>query len=145
MDVLVLIDKLDGLVHNAKPMPLGIDEMPTIRIVNGIQNHTRAMAAPVINDAVGTTPELMQNAAIRLLGQNTVQIKQQAEEIIFGQLRQVIASMTIDEINKSRDMFLDHIQRSLEPDRLDEPAYRDIAVSAHAVAGCNDNDRRRAA
>jgi flotillin len=76
----------------------------------------RVNVPSVFTVAIGSTPELMQNGAIRLLGQNTVQIKQQAEEIIFGQLRQVIASMTIDEINKSRDMFLDHIQRSLEPE-----------------------------
>lgn len=76
----------------------------------------RVNVPSVFTVAVGTTPELMQNAAIRLLGQNVVQIKKQAEEIIFGQLRQVIASMTIDQINKSRDTFLDHIQRSLEPE-----------------------------
>ena len=35
----------------------------------------------------------MQNAAIRLLGLTTEEIKQQASDIIFGQLRQVIASM----------------------------------------------------
>src|SRR3569833_1748427 len=37
-------------------MPLGIEEMPRIRIDNGIQNHTEAIAAPVSNEAVGTTP-----------------------------------------------------------------------------------------
>src|SRR5215217_4871000 len=37
-------------------MPLGIEEMPRIRIDNGIQNHTDAIAAPVSNEAVGTTP-----------------------------------------------------------------------------------------
>ena len=34
-----------------------------IRIVKGIQNHTRAIAAPVIIDAVGTTPMLRARAA----------------------------------------------------------------------------------
>ncbi len=34
----------------------------------------------------------------------------QAEEIIFGQLRQVIASMGIEEINRDRDKFLQHVQ-----------------------------------
>src|SRR5712671_5963627 len=48
----------------------------------------RVNVPSVFTVAVGTTPELMQNAAIRLLGQNVVQIKKQAEEIIFGQLRQ---------------------------------------------------------
>lgn len=37
-------------------MTLGIDETPMIRSVNGTQNHTVAIAPPVIIDAVGTTP-----------------------------------------------------------------------------------------
>src|ERR671916_1837299 len=41
---------------STNPMPEGIDETPTIKIVKGIQNHTRPIAAPVIIDAVGTTP-----------------------------------------------------------------------------------------
>jgi flotillin len=36
--------------------------------------------------------------------------------MIFGQLRQVIASMRIDEINRDRDVFLSKIQTSLEPE-----------------------------
>src|ERR1700752_2451912 len=47
----------------AKPMPLGIDEIPMIKIVKGIQNHTVAIAAPVSNEAVGTTPMLRTGAA----------------------------------------------------------------------------------
>ncbi len=76
----------------------------------------RVNVPSVFTVAIGTTPEVMQNAAIRLLGQNVVQQKQQAEEIIFGQLRQVIASMPIEDINRDRDTFLDHVQRSLEPE-----------------------------
>src|SRR5262245_45987286 len=44
-------------------MPLGIDEMPMIKIVKGIQIHTVAIAAPVSNEAVGTTPILRGAAA----------------------------------------------------------------------------------
>ncbi|BBY82579.1 hypothetical protein MPUL_37370 [Mycolicibacterium pulveris] len=40
----------------ANPMPLGMDVMPRIRTPNGIQNQTRARAAPVIIEAVGTAP-----------------------------------------------------------------------------------------
>src|SRR5262245_43110548 len=47
----------------AKPMPLGIDEMPMIKIVKGIQIHTVAIAAPVSNEAVGITPILRGAAA----------------------------------------------------------------------------------
>jgi flotillin len=76
----------------------------------------RVNVPSVFTVAIGTTPEVMHNAAIRLLGLNTAQVKEQAEEIIFGQLRQVIASMRIEDINRDRDTFLEHIQRSLEPE-----------------------------
>jgi flotillin len=66
--------------------------------------------------AIGTDATTMQNAAIRLLGLTTEQTKGQALDIIFGQLRQVIASMTIDAINKDRDGFLKNIQHNLEPE-----------------------------
>jgi flotillin len=66
--------------------------------------------------AIGTDPETMQNAAIRLLGLETEEIKGQALDIIFGQLRQVIASMPIDAINRDRDGFLKSIQHNLEPE-----------------------------
>lgn len=76
----------------------------------------RVNVPSVFTVAVGTNLEVMQNAAIRLLGLNSMQIKKQAEEIIFGQLRQVIASMKIEDINRDRDTFLHHIQSSLEPE-----------------------------
>ncbi|HEV3255993.1 MAG TPA: SPFH domain-containing protein [Gemmataceae bacterium] len=76
----------------------------------------RVNVPSVFTVAIGTEPELMQNAAIRLLGLNTEEVKQQAEHIIFGQLRQVIASMCIDDINRHREHFLQKIQQSLEPE-----------------------------
>jgi flotillin len=76
----------------------------------------RVNVPSVFTVAIGTTPEVMNNAAIRLLGLNTTQIEKQAEEIIFGQLRQVIASMRIEDINRDRDTFLEHVQSSLEPE-----------------------------
>lgn len=76
----------------------------------------RVNVPSVFTVAIGTEPALMQQAAIRLLGLSVGEIRKQAEEMIFGQLRQVIASMRIDEINRDRDTFLEHIQRSLEPE-----------------------------
>lgn len=76
----------------------------------------RVNVPSVFTVAVGTNPETMNNAAIRLLGLNTSEIKKQAEDIIFGQLRQVIASMLIEDINRDRDAFLGNIQGSLEPE-----------------------------
>lgn len=76
----------------------------------------RVNVPSVFSIAVGTTQELMQNAAIRLLGMPREAIAKQAEDVIFGQLRQVIASMRIDEINRDREAFLTNIQTSLEPE-----------------------------
>ena len=76
----------------------------------------RVNVPSVFTVAIGTTPELMQNAAIRLLGLGTKEIQKQAEDIIFGQLRQVIASMSIEDINRDREKFLENIQKSLEPE-----------------------------
>ncbi len=76
----------------------------------------RVNVPSVFSIAIGTTPELMQNAAIRLLGMEKQAVAKQAEDVIFGQLRQVIASMKIDEINRDRDAFLANIQQSLEPE-----------------------------
>jgi flotillin len=76
----------------------------------------RVNVPSVFTVAIGTDAPTMQNAAIRLLGLNTHEVKQQAGDIIFGQLRQVIASMRIEDINRDRDKFLHSIQTSLEPE-----------------------------
>ena len=76
----------------------------------------RVNVPSVFTVAIGTTPEQMQNAAIRLLGLSNKEIHKQAEDMIFGQLRQVIASMQIEDINRDRDKFLEAIQHSLEPE-----------------------------
>lgn len=76
----------------------------------------RVNVPSVFTVAIGTEPAVMQQAAIRLLGLSVGEIRKQAEEMIFGQLRQVIASMGIEEINRDRDKFLEHIQSSLEPE-----------------------------
>ncbi len=76
----------------------------------------RVNVPSVFTVAIGTDTETMQNAAIRLLGLGVPEIKQQAGDIIFGQLRQVIASMKIEDINRDREMFLRNIQTSLEPE-----------------------------
>ncbi len=76
----------------------------------------RVNVPSVFTVAVGTQPDVMTNAAIRLLDLSVQDIRKQAEEIIFGQLRQVIASMKIEDINRDRDTFLQHIQNSVEPE-----------------------------
>ncbi|MBI1318798.1 MAG: flotillin family protein [Candidatus Hydrogenedens sp.] len=76
----------------------------------------RVNVPSVFTVAIGTDAVTMNNAAIRLLGLPVAAIKKQSEDIIFGQLRQVIASMRIEEINRDRDNFLSKILNSLEPE-----------------------------
>ncbi len=66
---------------------------------------------------IGTTGELMNNAAERLLSLSTPDIEETAKDIIFGQLRATIATMDIEEINGDREKFesrvLDNIESEL--------------------------------
>ncbi len=64
---------------------------------------------------VGITTEtgVMGNAAERLLGLFADDISDLAKDIIFGQLRLVIASMTIEEINADRETFLRSVEQNV--------------------------------
>ena len=64
--------------------------------------------------AVSTEPGVMQNAAERLLGLTQAEIRHLAADIIFGQLRVVIATMDIEEINADREKFLTNVSSSVE-------------------------------
>jgi len=89
----------------------------SIELADALSFENIRLAVPsVFTVAIGTEPHVVQNAAIRLLGFDQKRIAQQASEIIFGQMRQVIASMKIDDINRDRDAFLQKIQHSLEPE-----------------------------
>ncbi len=55
---------------------------------------------------ISTQPEIMQNAASRLLGRTREDIRSLASEIIMGQMRVVIAALTIEEINADREKLI---------------------------------------
>ena len=65
---------------------------------------------------ISTEPAIMNNAAERLLGIKSSRIEDMAKEIIFGQLRLTVASLTIEQINKDREKFLEAIRRNVEPE-----------------------------
>ena len=58
----------------------------------------------------------MMNAAERLLGLSARDIEDMAKEIIFGQLRLTVASLTIEQINQDRESFLVEIRKNVEPE-----------------------------
>jgi len=63
---------------------------------------------------ISTEQGVMNNAAERLLGLTQQDIHDLAKDIIFGQLRLVVATMDIEEINSSRDKFLENVASNLE-------------------------------
>jgi len=65
---------------------------------------------------VSTDPSIMNNAAERLLELPTGEIESMAREIIFGQLRLTVASLTIEQINQDRESFLASIRKNVEPE-----------------------------
>jgi flotillin len=65
---------------------------------------------------VSTAPEIMSNAAERLLHLNQAAVEDLAKEIIFGQLRLTVASLTIEQINQDRESFLESIRHNVEPE-----------------------------
>ncbi|MEZ5977294.1 MAG: SPFH domain-containing protein [Planctomycetota bacterium] len=97
---------------------LNLDPMQIeIPLENALSSENIRISVPsVFTVAIGTEQSLMNNAAVRLLGLKTPEIMKQAEDIIFGQLRQVIAGMGIQDINRDRDLFLTNVQAGLEPE-----------------------------
>ena len=63
---------------------------------------------------ISTDPSVMSNAAERLLGLQLTQVRDLAEDIIFGQMRFVISKMDIEAINGDRDQFIEQIADGVE-------------------------------
>ena len=63
---------------------------------------------------ISTEGDSMNNAAERLLGLSANDIQEMARDILFGQLRLVIASMSIEELNSDRDKFQENIMTNVE-------------------------------
>ncbi len=91
------------------PMSIEVD------LVNALSKQNIRVSVPSrFTIGISTEPGIMQNAAERLLGLGLSEIQDLAKEIIFGQLRLVVASMDIEEINSDRDKFLANISQSVE-------------------------------
>lgn len=86
-----------------------------VNLVNALSKQNIRVNVPSrFTIGISTEPGIMQNAAERLLGLGLQEIQELAKEIIFGQLRLVVASMDIEEINADRDKFLANISQSVE-------------------------------
>ena len=65
---------------------------------------------------ISTEAEVMTSAAERLLHLSQNQIEEMAKEIIFGQLRLTVASLTIEQINQDRESFLESVRKNVSPE-----------------------------
>jgi len=94
-------------------LPLQID----INLTDALSlENIRVKVPSQVTVAIGDTQEYQQNAAARLLGVTPKEVGDLAMNIIFGQMRQVIASMKIEDINRDRDQFRANIEHALEPE-----------------------------
>lgn len=91
------------------PMSLSVD------LTNALSHQNIRVDVPSrFTVGISTEVGVMQNAAERLLGMKLVEIQELAKDIIFGQLRLVVATMDIEEINTDRDKFLEAVSGNVE-------------------------------
>ena len=91
------------------PITINID----LRNALSLQN-IRINVPSTFTIGVSTEKQIMANAAERLLGLKQNDIEEMAKEIIFGQLRLTVASLTIEQINQDRDAFLELTRRNVD-------------------------------
>jgi flotillin len=109
--------------------PMSID----IQLNNALSKQNIRVSVPsTFTIGVTTDPDKMGNAAERLLGLNSGQITQLAKEIIFGQMRQVVAAMRIEEINADRDQLIEAITKNISTE-LEKVGLRLINVNIQDV------------
>lgn len=80
------------------------------------QQNIRVNVPSTFTVAIGTTSDVMNNAAVRILDLGHKEIESMATEIIIGQLRLTVASLRIEEINQDRERFLESIKKNIEPE-----------------------------
>ncbi len=78
------------------------------------QQNIRVNTPATFTVGISTEPGVMQNAAERVLGLTLPEVEALARDIIFGQMRVVIATMPIEEINADREKLIANITESLE-------------------------------
>lgn len=133
---------------NLTPIPIDIALRGALS-----QQNIRVNTPSTFTVGVSTEPGVMENAAERLLGLSFTQVQELAKDIIFGQMRVVIATMPIEEINADRDKMIANISNGVEvelkkvglrlinvniQDITDESGYIDALGREAAARAIND-------
>lgn len=130
------------------PIPIDINLQGALS-----QQNIRVNTPSTFTVGISTESGVMENAAERLLGQSPGEVQELARDIIFGQMRVVIATMPIEEINADRDKLIDNISNGVEvelkkvglrlinvnvQDITDESGYIDALGKEAAARAIND-------
>ena len=78
------------------------------------QQNIRVNTPSTFTVGISTEPGVMENAAERILGLSGARSRISPSDIIFGQMRVVIATMPIEEINADRDKLIENISNGVE-------------------------------
>lgn len=95
-------------VLSLEPMTTDIDLKGALS-----KGNIRVAVPSTFTFGISTEPGIMINAAERLLGLSKPDVINQASDIILGQLRLAIATLTIEEINQDREKFLEQINANV--------------------------------
>ena len=77
------------------------------------QENIRVSVPTTVTAAISNQPGIMHNASIRLFGLSRDKIQSQSQDIILGQMRAVIATMQIEEINRDRQAFMAKVNEAV--------------------------------
>lgn len=95
-------------VLSLEPMTTDIDLRGALS-----KGNIRVAVPSTFTFGISTDSKIMINAAERLLGLSKNDVITQASDIILGQLRLAIATLTIEEINQDREKFLEQINANV--------------------------------
>ncbi|HPF71858.1 MAG TPA: flotillin family protein, partial [Candidatus Krumholzibacteria bacterium] len=109
------------------PIPIDIKLESALSLQN-----IRVNTPSTFTVGVSTEPGVMQNAAERLLGLTMQNVQDLARDIIFGQMRVVIATMSIEDINADREQLIDNITKGVESE-LQKVGLRLINVNIQDI------------
>ena len=114
------------------PITINID----LRNALSMQN-IRINVPSTFTVGISTEKAIMANAAERLLQLSPQQIEEMAKEIIFGQLRLTVASLTIEQINQDRDTFLEMTRTNVDTELQKIGIY---LINVHLVDITDESD-----
>jgi flotillin len=95
-------------IMSMRPMQIQCD------LRNALSNQKIEVNVPtVVTVAISDKPEIMQNAAVRLLGLDENEKIDQIKDVIWGQMRLVIAEMSVEQLISDRDTFLGSCKQNI--------------------------------